>query len=314
MTAPTRIVVSASRRTDIPAFYMPWFMERLMAGGWPRINPVSRQAGVVPSSPERVHSIVFWSKNFGPFLAGGYGERLRQLGYGLAFNFTVNSSDRRLEPRVPPLDTRLDQLAALCRRFGGASVTWRFDPICVTRDQRGAPGDNLADFERIARAAAAAGIQCCVTSFVDLYAKVLRRQARSGLVFVDPPLEDKRRRVLEMGRRLNSLGVALALCCEAQLLASLPAEAGITAAACVSGKRLMELHPGRVSLARDAGQRRMQGCGCTRSLDIGDYARHACHHDCLFCYANPVSDTFAAGARRTGGRAMPHSGVACHRR
>lgn len=309
-TGITGLVISASRRTDIPAFYMPWFMQQVRAGVFRQVNPFSRRVKRVPALPPQVHSIVFWSKDFGPFLAGGYGERLRELGYGLAFNFTVNSTELRLEPHVRALAERLAQLGELCARFGAASVAWRFDPICVYRDERGVSQDNLADFERIAAVAAAAGVRRCVASFVDLYAKVRKRQGRAKLDFIDPPLSEKARRVLELNQRLRPLGIALALCCEAELLATLPASAGIAAADCVSGRLLMELYGGCVSLARDAGQRRNQGCGCTRSVDIGDYQRHPCRHDCLFCYANPISDGVEIEPRTVRATLLPHPGAA----
>ena len=81
-----KTVISASRRTDIPAFYMPWFMERLLEGRFQVVNPFNNRSKVVSAGPDQVHSIVFWSKNFGPFIAGDFGERLEEMGYHLFFN------------------------------------------------------------------------------------------------------------------------------------------------------------------------------------------------------------------------------------
>ena len=94
-----KIILSASRRTDIPAFYMPWFMAGIEQGRFGVVNPYNQKISNVPAGVDQVHTIVFWSKDFGPFLKGGYGEDLAARGYHLFFNFTVNTADRLLEPR-----------------------------------------------------------------------------------------------------------------------------------------------------------------------------------------------------------------------
>ena len=75
-----QIVISASRRTDIPAFYMDWFMEQIKKEVFEITNPYKRRKSTIPATPDKVHTIVFWSKNFDFFMAGGYGERLEKLG------------------------------------------------------------------------------------------------------------------------------------------------------------------------------------------------------------------------------------------
>jgi hypothetical protein len=90
MKFTNKIVISASRRTDIPAFYMPWFMEQISKGVFEVVNPFNQHVSVVPAMADRVHTIVFWSKNFGPFIDHGYDQQLLELGYHLFFNFTIN--------------------------------------------------------------------------------------------------------------------------------------------------------------------------------------------------------------------------------
>ncbi|GAB6907750.1 conserved hypothetical protein [Desulfosarcina cetonica] len=282
-------VLSVSRRTDIPAFYMPWFMQGVDRGTIAVENPFNRQVRQVPVSPDRVHAMVFWSKNFGPFLQGGYGERLQTMGYHLLFNFTINSQVPELEPAVPPLDQRLDQLRQLCRHFGPQAVQWRFDPICHYVMPTGEIRTNLADFGTIAEAARGAGIGTCVTSFMDHYAKI-RRRTRGRLTFIDPTMAEKCGLLMELERILLPLGIQLNLCCEKDVLAHLPLSTTIRAGACISGPRIVTLYGGHVSLRADAGQRRAAGCGCTQSVDVGSYRLHPCHHNCLFCYANPAGD------------------------
>ncbi len=289
MRPEIRQILSVSRRTDIPAFYMPWFMDCVNRGVVDVVNPYNGKVRHVALAPERIHTMVFWSKNFGPFLTEGCGEKLRRLGYHLAFNFTINSHVPILEPGVPDLDQRLDQLRDLCRRFGADAVQWRFDPICHFAEPGGGVADNLADFDRIASVAGECGVATCITSFMDHYRKIERR-TRGRLVFSEPDLKAKTAILLNMERTVQPWGIELDLCCEQAVLDQLPPQSTIAAAACISGARAMALHGGRVSLRRDGGQRRMSGCGCTVSVDVGDYNRHPCYHNCLFCYANPACD------------------------
>ena len=297
-TTTTKIVLSASRRTDIPAFYLTWFMNRLDRGFFEVANPVNNRVTRVPAGPDTVDSIVFWSKDFGRFLAEAVGEELRKRGYGLFFNFTVNSGSPLLEPRVPSLENRLDQLAALSRRFGPQAINWRFDPLCFYRKSGGSVENNLADFAVIARSAHHAGIRRCVTSFMDHYPKIRRRLAAvPGLAFVDPSPAEKAAILLKLETRLRPLQIDLSTCCEKDILQRLPAETKIRPSACISNTLLTDLYGGRISLKRDRGQRRRQGCGCQVSVDVGSYRDQPCSHGCLFCYANPCD---SATVSRTG--------------
>ena len=288
MTPARRCVLSASRRTDIPAFYLDWFLEGIRRGYFEVRGPYQRQPRRVAAGVAAVHTIVFWSKDFSRFLRRRVGEDLQRQGFHLFFNFTVNSRDPLLEPRVPALNERLDQLAELARRFSPAAIHWRFDPICHYRTADGGTHDNGGDFQRIADAAAAAGIRRCVTSFVDLYPKVRRRAERAGIRFEDPPMAEKSATLEAMAKTLHSRKIGLETCCEADVLAHLPLDTQIRAGACIPSERLMALFGGRLSLRQDAGQRRRAGCRCRQSVDIGSYDLHPCRHNCLFCYARPA--------------------------
>lgn len=288
MTAETQIVISASRRTDIPAFYLQWFLDGIARGHFEVPNPFNRRVSVVPATPDKVHTIAFWSKDFGPFLRAGVGEKLVRSGIHLLFNFTLNSENPLLEPRVPPLSDRLQQLEELCSRFSPRVVQWRFDPICFFRDRNGELHHNLHQLETIADTAARAGVKRCITSFVDLYAKVCRRVAQlPGVQFEDPQPDRKIKILLYMQAQLLSRGIGMQLCCENDLAQSLPPESGIGQSACIPNDLLMAVYGGKLSLRKDSGQRRTQGCGCRISADIGSYRDHPCFHNCLFCYANP---------------------------
>ncbi len=291
MAPEPQIVISASRRSDIPAFYMDWFFDQLAQGAFEVQNPFNQRIRRVAVSSQRVHTFAFWSKDFGHFLAANCGERLTADGYHLFFNFSLNSEEPLLEPKVPPLSERLYQMTTLCRRFGPESVNWRFDPICFFRVAGGPLRDNLKDFETIAEHAASCGIRRCITSFLDIYGKVQRRAKRLGqIVFEDIGLDQRVALIQKMSAKLSALDMALSVCCEKEVVAEVNDDRVVVAASCIPNDLLMKLFGGKISLKSDRGQRAAAGCGCKLSVDIGSYGWHPCRHDCLFCYANPACD------------------------
>ncbi|MCL6582214.1 MAG: DUF1848 domain-containing protein [bacterium] len=284
-----KIVISASRRTDIPAFYMDWFMERIERGSFTVPNPVSGQMMTVAATADKVHTIVFWSKNFGPFLAARYGQELIRRGFNLFFQFTINSEDRLLEPAIPPLDERLRQAQDLSREFGPQVIAWRFDPICFYQHEPGEKVcDNLQDFDRIAQALSRLGIRRCITSFMDDYGKIRRRiRSRPGFKFIYPGIEEQIKILLEMEKKLAALSLDLYTCCEEELVSLLPSDSRIRPSSCIPNDFFQKLFGGRLCLQIDYGQRHAQGCRCKLSRDIGSYHLQPCRHNCLYCYANP---------------------------
>lgn len=299
MKPKQKIVISASRRTDIPAFYMPWLMAQIEKGYFEVQNPYNRRISMVDASPAHVHTLLFWSKNFGPFIKNGYGNQLTEQGYHLFFNFTLNSEDPWLEPNLPPLQDRLAQMESLCNAHGADSIQWRFDPICFYNCPDGRCQDNLKDFALIADAAHSMGIKRCITSFMDLYPKIQRRTSASkNINFVLPSQKTQQEILHRLCAILNPKAIQLVTCCEKALLDSLPNHTGIQPSACVPNELLMALFGGHLSLRRDTGQRRSAGCGCYTSVDIGSYQRHPCYHNCLYCYANPSAHGESLSNRR----------------
>jgi len=286
---PPQIVISASRRTDIPAFYLDWFMAQVDRGYFEVINPYNRKVSTVTAAPEAVHTLVFWSKDFGDFLNRGVGEQLQKKGFHLFFNFTINSDTPWLEPRVPTLPERLRQLEYLSSRFDSRAINWRFDPVCFYRVNNGRIKNNLHDFTRIADKAARCGISRCITSFMDDYSKIRKRtKSIAGFSFTYPSPEKKVSILQEMEKELRLDKIRLYTCCEKELLDQLPTSTGIDKSACIPNDLLVELYGGNLSLKKDRGQRVSKGCGCKVSIDIGSYHLHPCYHSCLFCYANPA--------------------------
>ena len=290
MKSSTQIVISASRRTDIPAFYMDWFMRQIHNGLFEVVNPYNRQVFRVPATPEKVHTIVFWSKNYDSFIKGGFGQKLMTMGYNLFFNFTINSHSPLLEPCVPSLSRRLDQLYELCRDFDAGTVNWRFDPVCFFKFREKEIQDNLNDFSRAADRASICGVTRCITSFMDHYPKIQKRKvSMPGFSFVDPSMEAKKEILLKMEKELFEKNIDLYTCCEKNVLEAMPADSNIKKSSCIPNDLLVEIFGGNLSLQKDTGQRVKDGCGCMVSVDIGSYQLHPCYHNCLFCYANPTS-------------------------
>ena len=249
MNDPTKIVISASRRTDIPAFYMDWFMRQVHKGFFEVKNPYNQKIRIVPATPGEVHTIVFWSKNFSPFLDGKFGETLQSLGFNLFFNFSINSRSDLLEPNVPPLDQRLNQLKDLCRRFRSEAVNWRFDPICLYQVAGAENQNNLNDFNYIAKSASRLGVRRCITSFRDDYPKIQKRIANlAGFSFSDVSLESQKDIILEMENELAPKNMDLYLCCEKELLAVLPPESRVSKSSCIPNDLLVKIFGGSLSL------------------------------------------------------------------
>lgn len=287
-------ILSASRRTDIPGWYTPWFLEQIDLGYFMVKNPYTQISRKISALPDEIHSIVFWSKNFGPFLELGADQILKGKGYPLLFNFTVNSPSPLLEPRLPELGKRVDQAGILCERFGPDKLFWRFDPICFFQTDTGLIENNLEDFFQIADAMAALGITQCVTSFYDDYRKIQARLRFLSLdhllSFVRPKPEEQQKVLRGMADYLNSQNISLHLCCEKEIFNTLESDGGILENACIDGRLFQKIYGGNPETRRDYGQRSKQGCQCTQSIDIGSYEDHPCFHNCLFCYANTGVD------------------------
>ena len=292
-------ILSASRRTDIPAFYMDWFMDNINRGFFNIKNPYNKTIKKVEVFGDSIHSIVFWSKNYDTFIKTRAGEKLTQLGFNIYFNFTINSESNLLEPNLPSLKKRLEQLNKLACIFGPEKISWRFDPICFYQTRDRGPGENnLSDFSRIAQTASTFGIKRCVTSFFNDYAKIQKRlkflsqKNHQGVIFIEPSIDKKRQVIHRMEKYLATESITLYLCCEKELFSTLDADTMVQQNSCIDGNLLKILFKGHPEIKRDYGQRSKQGCKCTKSIDIGSYDAHPCFHNCLFCYANPQIDTF----------------------
>jgi len=265
-------IISASRRTDIPAFYMPWFMNRLRAGSVHYPNPFSGELYAVSLQPDDVHSIVFWSKFYGPLLP--HLDEIQRRGYRFYFHHTITGAPRALEPHVPEWQQAVQVAQQLAARTSPRQVLWRFDPIVFT-DELGKES-YVERYRELAAALAGATVRCYF-SFATFYGKVARQLRRAGIRYYDPAPEEKQSLTAALADIAREHGMTLYACCQDALVTG-----RVQKAHCVDGDLLAELFPDR-PLVSEARPTREQ-CGCVASRDIGMY--DSCPFGCAYCYAN----------------------------
>ncbi len=277
------MIISASRRTDIPSYYGDWFCRRLQAGYVLARNPMNPcQVSKISLSPEVVDGIVFWTKNPIPML-----PRLPELSrYPYYFQFTLNAYGKDVEPNLPAKgQTLIPTFQALSRRIGKDRVVWRYDPIFFNQTYTFAYHCNY--FEQLAQRLHAFTDQCTV-SFMDSY-----RCTRQSMKPLAPQVISLPEKTALMGRFAaiaGSYGLRLATCAEALDLEKL----GIAQSCCVDKARLEKIGGYPLTVAKDKNQR--PACGCAASIDIGMY--DTCQNGCLYCYASHSAKTLQRNRQR----------------
>jgi DNA repair photolyase len=270
------MIISASRRTDIPAFYSNWFINRVRAGYCTVPNPFNKdQISRISLTPSNVEVIVFWTRNSKPLMRH-LGE-LDSQGYRYYFQFTVMANPRVLDPRSPSMKESIRTFKALSDRIGPKRVIWRYDPIVLS---------NLTapDFHREKFAILAKDLKGytkrVVISFVDIYKSIatrMRRLESSGLRLLSPQgpyLTDLARSLLEVA---GSYEMNLVSCAEKLDLLPL----GVNRGKCVDDELVVREFGFMVTPQKDPHQR--AACGCVISQDIGIY--DTCPYNCVYCYA-----------------------------
>lgn len=277
-------IVSASRRTDIPAFYSRWFQNRLKEGWCEVRNPFSGQSFHVSLASDDVLGWVFWSRNYNPFLETL--EHLHGMGQRFICHFTITGFPSILEAHNPPLTLSLATAGRMSARFGPESVVWRYDPVLLTSCTP--PDWHVANFTGLAGDLEGC-TRRCIFSFPKMYRKTLRNLAAVALSDKDLKIWSLEGDDFTMGdldvlaRRLadvaNGHGMELAVCCgERWADPGLP----IAMARCVDWPLLRSLLPRKTDVEVPRQPSR-EGCGCYKSTDIGRY--ETCRHGCLYCYA-----------------------------
>lgn len=264
------MILSVSRRTDIPAFYSEWFFNRLKEGFVYVRNPMNiHWVSKIVLSPEVIDCIVFWSKNPRPMLA-----RLGELkDYMYYFQFTITPYDKGLELGVPRKECVINTFKELSRKIGPKRVIWRFDPILLTDSMD--IDYHLRYFDEVAKRLKGY-TNTCVISFVDLYKKTQRNlqdtTAREPLM----------KEMIEMAAQLlfiaNKYGITVQTCAEEIALETV----GVKHGKCIDNALIEDLLDVKLVVCKDPNQRKE--CGCVQSIDIGEY--NTCAHGCKYCYAN----------------------------
>ena len=285
------MILSASRRTDIPAFYSEWFFERIRDGYFLVRNPMNaHQVSRVDISPELVDCIVFWTKSARPML-----DRLDALSdYRYYFQHTLNGYGYEIEPHVPPFEERIATFEALSARLGRERVIWRYDPVFFT--DRYTLEFHLECFAYLA-GRLSGKTEKCVFSFVDLYPTKNLRNMRS-VHMTDNGKAQQEQFAEAIARIAAENGIRLATCAERIDLSRL----GIEHNRCIDPVLIERICGYRLNVKPD-GQR--PDCGCVRCEEMGAY--DTCPHGCVYCYANFRSEAVAARCRRYD----PHSPMLC---
>lgn len=282
MAEKIKMVISASRRTDIPAFYYDWLQTILKNGSVEVANPrFLKNTSIVDLHPENVHSLVLWSKDF---------RRVAQEpglldNYNLYFQYTINNYTALFEPGVPPYAETMKILGVLLRRYRPEQFNIRFDPVIISNAGERYPVPEMPGlarlrcFEHLCRDLRSLGMKGCkiTTSYVSLYSHVKRRLTREAIDFYHLQEDELLLFFAKMAEIADQYGFTLA-CCSSPLLRRVPA---LQQGCCIDGLLLEKLFGGRVAKAKDRGQR--ADCGCTKSTDVGSY-RQKCGFGCLYCY------------------------------
>ncbi len=268
------MIISASRRTDIPAFFARWFMERVRDGFCETVNPFNpQQRRRISLRSADVDAIVFWSKDPRPLMP--YLKELEAAGYFFCFQFTLNGYGPRLERGVPAPETAVRTFLRLAELAGPERMVWRYDPILIS----GETGlrYHREQFSRLARLLRGATRRVMI-SFFDDYRGALAALARSGIRVRPRPSGEVLAVLAEhLAGTARNNDLQIFSCAEKADLQS----SGINPGSCIDAAWLNRLFNLNLPAVKDRGQRPL--CNCAPSKDIGAYG--TCRHGCLYCYA-----------------------------
>ena len=268
------MMISASYKTDIPAFYGRWFDNRLNAGYCKTVNPYNNTVHRISLLAEHVDGFVFWTKNLASFLPTL--KHVAQQHIPFVIQYSINSYPRFLEKSVVDADRSIKLMHAVAQEYGQKAAVWRYDPIifCDGLDE----AYHRHSFEKLARALAGSTDEV-VISFAQIYKKTKHNMesatAEHGFEWFDPEADTKLRLAEDFVQIAQAHDMQLSICSQRQFIVP-----GAISAACVSDDRLSEVS-GRILHAEKRGNR--PDCGCSVTRDIGEY--DTCPHGCVYCYA-----------------------------
>ena len=274
------MIISASRRTDIPAFYSDWFMKRIRERYLLTKNPFnSKQISKIELDPNSIEAIVFWTRNPKPLIS--YLDELTSLGYNYYFQFTITGYPRILEKNQQKLDKSIEIFKNLSEKIGSEKVIWRYDPII---------NSNITDlqyhtiqFERIAEKLSGYSKRVMI-SFVDLYKKTknnINKLENAGDIKFGEINQDEiffNNICNNFSKTAHKNKFQIYSCAEIFDLSKF----GIEHGKCIDEQLINDLFNLNLKFDKDKNQR--EECGCIKSKDIGIY--NTCIHGCEYCYAN----------------------------
>jgi len=281
-----KVIISASRRTDILAFYSDWLIEKIKLGYLYYPNPFSQKPVYVDLSTDAVKAIVFWTRNPKPLFKhlDFIDEKYNKHHY---MHLTINGYPKILEKSSPDVDYAISSAEFLAKRYGDNYIQWRFDPIIISNitsyefiiNKFKYIADKLADITKR-----------CYISFVDLYKKtkinLLKAEKEFNIKFCEPSVEEQVSLVKEIIDIAKEKKIEVYACAEDHLLKRIP---GLNKAHCVDIEIINKIcnedekNNYKISPTRS-------GCSCYESKDIGFY--DSCFYGCIYCYANTNTGKF----------------------
>ncbi|MGD0694437.1 MAG: DUF1848 family protein [Terriglobia bacterium] len=261
------MIIVASKRTDIPALYGTWFLNRLNAG-YCKVRKREGEPATVSLKREDVDGFVFWTKSIGPFMRAL--ALVHQRRFPFYIHHTINNYDKHLEPHSPAASASVDNMRELRRLYGSEVAVWRYDPIVITRLMT--RDWHLHNFTELAEALRGLTNEV-VISFLDV--NRYNVQSRMGDDWSDLRADQKKLMVSDLGAIAKKNDMQLTICCQKDGLVE-----GVLPSHCVNADRLM-----RITRATVHAQPKpcRAGCGCCACEDIGDW--DTCAYGCRYCDA-----------------------------
>ncbi len=261
------MILSVSRRTDIPAFYSEWFMNRIKKGYVLVRNPMNyKQISKINISPQLIECIVFWTKNAIPMMK--YLDELEKRGYVYIFQYTITPYNNNVEKYILDKKYILNNVKILSNLIGKNRIIWRYDPILINDEY--SLEKHVYCFDRMCKALSGF-VNHVVISFIDKYSKI----KKANIKFLS--IEDIYYISYMFGQIAKKYNISIKTCCEKYDLAKW----GISHGACID-KDLLETVLGySLNIKKATGQRPY--CLCSESIDIGSY--NTCRNGCIYCYA-----------------------------
>jgi len=272
------MIISASRRTDIPAFYSKWFMHRVNEGYCLTVNPFNpEQVRRISLAPTDVDAIVLWTKDARPLLP--HLRELDERGYHYYFHYTLTAYPREIQPNVPSLEESIQTFLRLSEHLGAERVIWRYDPIILGNILP--PDYHLRHFSQIAERLEGATKRVMVSA-VDFYRKTKRRLGalEKGGIRFERNFERSGQfltLLADLSSSARGHGMQVFSCAESEDYS----DQGVLPGKCIDPELVASMTGRMPDTKKDPGQRK--ACGCVVSKDIG--VTDSCLHGCLYCYA-----------------------------